>query len=147
MELATTFIGRRISEQLRKMTTMKDKEKLLFDVLKIFNEEQCTYLKNIYNDLNTADKKEFLAYCEHKIHFNQPSMNEHSPIFYRIMELSEKYADFLKPDKMFINKFGRVAGYKINIYIDISCILSTNYQKEKLRTIPFAITLKIIKYL
>lgn len=107
MELATTFIGRRISDQLRKMTTMKDKEKLLFDVLKIFNEEQCTYLKNIYKDLNTADKKEFLEYCEHKIHFNQPSMNEHSPIFYRIMELSEKYADFLKPDKMFIHKFGR----------------------------------------
>lgn len=108
MELATNFIGKRVSETMRHMKTMKEKDKLLFDVINIFNPDEYIYLKNIYKGLDTEGKKTFLKYCEEKkIHFNQPSMSESSPIFYRIMELKNKYEDILKPDKMYIQKFGR----------------------------------------
>ena len=108
MELATNFIGKRISEQMRHLSTMKEKEKILFDVIKIFNPDQHDYFKTKYKSLDTAGKKEFLSYCENvKIHLNQPSMNEKSPIFYRIMELKNKYSELLEPDKMYIYKFGR----------------------------------------
>ena len=108
MELATNFIGKRVSEAMRHMKTMKEKDKLLFDVINIFNPDEHIYLKNIYKELDTEGKRSFLKYCEDKkIHFNQPSMSESTPIFYRIMELKNKYADILEPDKMFIHKFGR----------------------------------------
>ena len=108
MEIANNFIGKRISEKMRHLSTMKEKEKLLFDYIKDFNSKQHDFLKDIYKGLSTAEKKEFLSYCENvKIHVNQPSMNEESPIFYRLMNLKNKYADILEPDKMFIHKFGR----------------------------------------
>lgn len=108
MELATNFIGKRISQYMRSLSTMKEKEDVLWDVLNIFNPKQCEYFKGIYYDLSDAKKKEFINYCETvKIHFNQPSMNEDTPIFYRLQTLKAKYSDILQPDKMYIHKFGR----------------------------------------
>jgi len=108
MELATNFIGKRISEKMRHLSSIKEKEKLLFDVLEIFNEDEYIYFKNIYKNLDASGKKSFIKYCEEtKIHFNQPAMGEKIPIFYRLMELKNKYSEILEPDKMFIYKFGR----------------------------------------
>lgn len=108
MELAANFIAKRISQKMKTFTTMKDKEKLLFEFLKIFNEDQYSFLFNKYKNLSTEKKKEFLSYCENeKIHLNQPSINEKVPFFYRIIELENKYKELLAPDKMYIQKFGR----------------------------------------
>lgn len=108
MELSTTFFGKRISEEMRHRKTMKDKEKILFDALKMFNPDEHVYFHNIYRNLTTDDKKDFLSYCENvKIHFHQPTIDEKVPFFYRMLSIYEKYADLMKPDDLYIYKFGR----------------------------------------
>jgi len=108
MELSTTFFGKRISEEMRHRKTMKDKEKILFDAMKMFNPDEHDYFHNIYKNLSTEDKKDFLSYCENvKIHFHQPTIDEKTPFFYRMLSIYEKYSDLMKPDDLYINKFGR----------------------------------------
>lgn len=123
-ELATNFIGKRISEYMRtKLTTLKEREKIYFDVLTMFNSEEAKYLKTKYKNLTTKQKQEWMDYCmNHKIHFHQPSMTEESPIFYRLDAIREKYKDILAPDTMYIQKFGREIqciepSYIANMYI------------------------------
>lgn len=122
-ELATNFIGKRVSAHMKTLKTMKEKEKILFDVLKMYNVDYCEFLMKKYKAMTTEEKKNFLQYCEDvKIHFNQPSMGEKEPMFYRIMNLKEKYKDILNPDEMWVHQFGRdircvMDGYIANMYI------------------------------
>lgn len=108
-EMATNFMSKRISQKLRSLRTMREKEKLLFDYIYMFNEDFHRFIKeDTYDKLSKEEKKEFMSYCENvKIHLHNPSMWEKKPIFYRLYDIYEKYKDLFAPDDMYIMKWGR----------------------------------------
>lgn len=108
-EQATNFIGRKCQEQMRKLPTREEKCDLLFDILTMFNEEYCRYLKDKYQGMSEEEKDLFIWYCENvRIHFHQPPIEEAGmePIFYRIGHIVDKY-DWIKPEKTYVYKWGR----------------------------------------
>lgn len=119
----TNFIGRRVGEYMRSLKTREEKENIMFDVLRIFNAEQCEHLERQYSRCSEKEKDDWISYCENvKIHFHQPSMTESEPIFYRLSKIYDKYANILQPDDIYIHKFGRdikciMPGYISNMYV------------------------------
>lgn len=108
-EQATNFIGRKCQEQLAKLPTREQKCDLLFDVINMFNDEYCMYLKDKYQGMNEEEKDLFIWYCENvRIHFHQPSIEDTGmkPIFYRLGQMVDKY-DWIKPEKTYVYKWGR----------------------------------------
>lgn len=108
-EQAANFIGRKCQEQLHKFTIREEKEDLLFDVIKMFNEEQYRYLKDKYQGMGEEEKDKFVWYCENvRIHFHQPPIEDAGmePVFYRLGHIVDKY-DWIKPEKTYVFKWGR----------------------------------------
>lgn len=106
-EVAINFICDKVRAQMKKMTNRKAKEILLFDVMHELNEVQAKKMKEIYDKLSEAGKDEFIEQCiTNRIYIHQKPMWETKPIFYRLLDIHNKY-DFLQPYKMFINKWGR----------------------------------------
>ena len=88
----------------------KEKEKIFFDVLNILNTKECKQMKSIYNNLDKDGKQHFFDDCEtYGVNVHLPPLWEDKPIFYKFIELYNKYGDvFLQPQDVFVNRFGRV---------------------------------------
>ncbi len=105
-ELYITFVCNRTREQLAKMKTLKEKEKLLFDVIKELNERQHMFMYGYYKELSTQEKKDYIQSCiDDGIYIHQQPVFETKAIFYRLMDLTKKY-DWLKPYDMYVKKWG-----------------------------------------
>lgn len=59
-----TFRGRRILERMRQETSLKEKEKLLFTFIKIFNENEAEAVVENYKKLSSIQKKSFMEETE-----------------------------------------------------------------------------------
>lgn len=108
-EQAANFIGRKCQEQLHDLHSRSEKENLLFDIFKMFNEEEYRYLMDKYQGMSEEDKDMFMWYCENvRIHFHQPPIEDDGmdPIFYRLGHIVDKY-DWIKPEKTYVYKWGR----------------------------------------
>lgn len=106
-ELASNFCSRKVSEEMRDLPTLKDKEELLWKYVNMMNSDQCKKMKRTYSKLSKKEKEAYIAYCENvRIHIHQPPMWEESPIFYRLGKVKDTF-DFIKPDTVYINKWGR----------------------------------------
>ena len=106
-ELASNFCSRKVSEEMRDLPTLKDKEELLWKYVDMMNSDQCKKMKRTYSKLSKKEKEAYIAYCENvRIHIHQPPMWEESPIFYRLGKVKDTF-DFIKPDTVYINKWGR----------------------------------------
>ena len=106
-ELATNFCSRKVSEEMRDLPTLKEKEELLWKYVGMMNSAQCKSMKLTYSKLSKKEKEDYISYCENvRIHIHQPPMWEESPIFYRLGKVKDTF-DFIKPDTVYINKWGR----------------------------------------
>lgn len=106
-ELYSTFILDRTRERMAKMTTLKEKEKLLFQIVKDFSEIQYESMYEHYKTLSKKEKEEYMNDCIYEgIHIWEMPIWEESPIFYRLYKMYKKY-DWLKPYKMYQRKWGQ----------------------------------------
>ena len=106
-ELSINYICNKVRAQMSKKKTLKQKEKLLFDIIRDFNEVQADKMRKIYDDLSDEEKEEYIQACiEDRIFIHQNPLWETTPIFFRLLKIYEKY-DFLTPYDLYINKWGR----------------------------------------
>ena len=106
-EITINFICNKVRAQMSKMKSLKAREKLLFDIIRDFNEVQASRMKEVYDKLSTSEKKEYIQSCiDDRIFIHQNPLWETKPIFFRLLDIYNKY-DFLTPYDMYINKWGR----------------------------------------
>lgn len=106
-EITINYICNKVRDQLSMLKTLKQKEKLLFDIIKEFNERQASEMKATYDTLSKEEKEAYIQdVISDRIYIHQSPMWETKPIFFRLLDIYKKY-DFLKPYDCFINKWGR----------------------------------------
>ena len=106
-ELCITSICYQVRQKMREMESYKDKEHLLFSIINDFNEIEHDYMWKAYNELDEAGQKKVIDDAiEDGIYINISPIHETIAIFYRIQNILNKY-DFLKPQKVYINRHGR----------------------------------------
>lgn len=105
-ELEINFITNTVCAKLSTMTDRREQEKLLFGIIEDFNERQAKDMKEIYSKLSDYEKDCYIQDCiEEGIYIHQQPMWESKPIFFRLLNIYNKY-DFLKPHDIYINKWG-----------------------------------------
>ena len=107
-EMFTNFASRKVGEEMKLLSTMKEREKLLWDYIGMFNPQQRKEMKAVYDKLPKKEKEEYLDYCMNvKIHMHQrPAWDTEDPIFYRLSRIADTF-DFIQRDDIYINKWGR----------------------------------------
>lgn len=130
-ELSINFICNKVRAQMSKMKTRKQKEKLLFDIINDFNEEQAASMKDIYDNLDEDEKNKYIDSCVNdRIFIHQNPMWETKPIFFRLLDIYKKY-DFLTPYNMFIDKWGRTIPLLNPSYVGEMYILKLKQTSRK----------------
>ena len=113
-ELMMTSICYKVRLRMKEMEDYNERENLLFDILKMFSEDEYRQMWDIYNGYDDYGKKQFIDDAINDgIYIHQPPLWEKEPIFYRIRKILQKY-DWLKADTLYLNKWGR----KIKILSD-----------------------------
>lgn len=106
-EIFINFCFDSLVAHMRSFKTTKEKEKLLFDALKLYNPEYGEEQENIYKSLTKQQKEEWFEDIErHGVIVRDIPLQESEPIFYRLMRLYYAY-DFIVPYQLFIDKWGR----------------------------------------
>lgn len=130
-EMSTNFICNRTRERMKSMKSFKDKESLLFDIIYRFNEKQCKEMKKRYDLLNKKEKEEYIQSCiDDGIYIHQPPLNETIPIMYRLIDIYKTY-DWLKPYKIYINKWGRKIRCLNDVFLGEMYILKLKQTSRK----------------
>jgi len=107
-EMFINSASRKIRAKLSELKTLKEKEKLLFDYIEIWNEEQEDEMHQYYKSLDKKDKEKYIQDAiDDGIYIHQTPLWETKPIFYRCLELMKKYP-FIKRDNLYINKWGKL---------------------------------------
>ena len=108
MEIYGTFILDRAREQLAKMKKREDQEKLLFEMLEIFDHDYGLEQKDIYRNLSNKEKDEYMSDCiTDGIYVRiDESRPDDITFFYRLVDLTKKYK-WIKPYDLYVNKWGR----------------------------------------
>ena len=106
-EQSINFIGNRVVERLKTLSSLKEKEDILFDIIKRFNPVQHKEMKEYYKGLITSDKKKFFEdIYETGIYIHMPPMWESEPMFDKLTKIYKDY-DWIKPIDVYVNRFGR----------------------------------------
>lgn len=105
MELYANFILTKTRERMATFKTRAQKESLLFEMIRNFNKDEAKEMKKIYDSLDKSDKEIFIDDCiNNGIYIHQSPIKEDRPFFYKLEDIRNKY-DWLKPYKMYINKW------------------------------------------
>lgn len=107
-EVSINFILDNIRDKLKFGNyNMKEKEKEIFEIMKMFNKEQYEKMYSVYKNLNKKEKEEYIDSCiNKKIFIRQNPIQEDYPLFYKLIEIYEKH-NWIKPYKMYVEKWGR----------------------------------------
>ena len=104
-ELFITGCSYQVRLKMKELSSYKEKEKLLFDFINNFSEEEYKSVKADYNKLTKRGKEKYIdETIEDGIYIHQPPIGETRPIFYRCIDCLKKF-DFLKPDDLYIRKY------------------------------------------
>lgn len=107
IEQSINFICNRTRDKLKTLTTMKEKEELLFKLIGMFNETQEKRMHKLYQGLSDKNKEEFFkSIYDNGIYINIPPMWEDEPIFDKLAKIYDEF-DWIKPYDVYVNKFGR----------------------------------------
>ena len=106
-EMSINFICSRVVERLKTMSTLKEKEALLFDIIKRFNEDQYKSLKAYYSELKTKEKQNFFENIyESGIYIHMRPFWEKETLFDIIRKIYNDY-EWIKPINVYVNRWGR----------------------------------------
>lgn len=107
-EMFINSASRKIRHKMSELKTLKEKETLLFDYINIWNEDQYSEMYKYYKSLNKKEKESYMQDAiDDGIYIKQTPLWETKPIFYRCLDLMEKYP-FIKRDDMYIKKWGKL---------------------------------------
>ena len=107
-EMFINSASRKIRHKMSELKTLKEKETLLFDYINIWNEDQYSEMYKYYKSLNKKEKESYIQDAiDDGIYIKQTPLWETKPIFYRCLDLMEKYP-FIKRDDMYIKKWGKL---------------------------------------
>lgn len=107
-EQEITFICNRAIERMRTVD-LKEKEKIFFTIIEIFNKEEYEALLQFYNNkYTTNDQKEsfFERIMDKGIYIIVPPLWEDRPLIDKIIEVY-KELPWIKPYQVYVNRFGR----------------------------------------
>lgn len=104
-EQSINHITNAVKKKLKELKSDKDRETLLFDIIGRFNKSQEKDLRAYYNKLKK--KSEFWEdiYNDH-IYIHMIPLWEERPLYDIIVDIYSDY-EWIKPTKMFVNRFGR----------------------------------------
>jgi len=106
-EIAMNNASFQIRQKMMELKTITAKEKLLFDFIKIFNEDQEEEMHADYRRMDRLQKEAYIkSAIEDGIYIHWNPMWEKIPIFYRYQNLKKTYP-FIKPVTTYIRKWGR----------------------------------------
>ena len=106
-EVSTNFVIDKAISKMKTLDSYKERESLMFELIKDFNPKQEKKMKAVYKKLSKSEQKDYIDCVMDGFFFiNQPPLGEDSPWFYRLINVYNKY-DWLEPDDIYINKFGR----------------------------------------
>lgn len=107
-EMFINSASHKIRERMNTLSTLKEKEKLLFDYINIWNEDQYIEMYSYYKTLSKKEKESYIDDAINDgIYIKQTPLWETKPIFYRCLDLMKKYP-FIKRDQMYIKKWGKL---------------------------------------
>ena len=130
-ELTINYICNKVRAHMKNMSTLKEKETLLFGLIKDFNEKQEKEMKKKYSSLTKKEKEEYIESCiNDRIFIHQSPMWETKPIFFRLLDIYKKY-DFLTPYDIYINKWGRTIKCLNNAFVGEMYILKLKQTSRK----------------
>ncbi|HAU84849.1 MAG TPA: hypothetical protein DCW90_04920 [Lachnospiraceae bacterium] len=89
------------------LKTLKERGNFLFEFISMFNERQGRMMKKTYDELTTSEKKEYIeGVMDGHIYLNMMPVGEDRPFFYKLLDVYKKY-DWIKPEEIYIHRFGR----------------------------------------
>lgn len=101
-----------VSREMKKQTSLKMKETLLFDAIKRLNKNQYDQMYPKYQSLSKEKKEEYIQSCiDVGIFTHQDMIEEDESIFYKLMRIEEE-VPYLKADDLYIYRWGHV--YRMN---------------------------------
>ena len=116
-EMHITWATGCTQREMQKAKTLKEREKLLFDMIKRLNKDQYEQMYHVYKGLSTEAKEKYIEnVMENGINIHQDMINEDESIFYKLMRI-EKEVDYLKPDDLYIYRWGHVHRMNANYYM------------------------------
>ena len=114
-EMALNHITQRCARYMKTLPTREAQENTFFELLYDFDPDYADETKRIYLGLSEEEKDEymhFVVYGDDKyrngIFLRDVAFKEKTPIFYRIMNIWNKYSDsWLKYNRLYVKKWGR----------------------------------------
>ena len=107
IEQSINFICDRTIERLKTLSSFKEREELLFGIMKYFNNKTCEELRTYYNKLSESGKNAFYeSIFTDGIFVHIPPLWEEVPMFDRLKALYKEFP-WIQPYKVYVQKFGR----------------------------------------
>ena len=114
-ELALTFIEDKCARYMQTLSSREEQEHVFFELLEDFDPEYNRESQRIYYGLSEEDKDDYMHSVvygndiySNGIFLKDTAFTEKVPIFYRILNIYNKYKDtWLKTDRVYIHKWGR----------------------------------------
>nr|DAR65086.1 MAG TPA: bifunctional DNA-directed RNA polymerase subunit beta/beta' [Caudoviricetes sp.] len=97
----------KIRNHMRLCDTIKDKEKILFKYIGLFNEEQARDMGDDYKKKSKKEKEKYIQDAiDDGIYIHQTPLWETKPIFYRCIDVLKEFP-FITRDGLYIRKWGK----------------------------------------
>lgn len=104
-EPSVTFVLERIRQYMDTLDDIKEKEEILFDVLKIFNPKYSERVFDVYKDLNDKKKEKFIKSCiKDGIYIELRPIDSEVSLRDSMVDMYTKYKEILTPYNVFIPK-------------------------------------------
>lgn len=108
IEQSINFVTEHVVEKLKTIDNIKEKEKLVFDIVGRFNNKQAKAMKKFYKSLKQSKKELFFKQItEYGIYIHIPPLWEEKPIFDTLSQIYKDYP-WIQQYKVYIKKFGRI---------------------------------------
>ena len=107
IELFVNGCSYQVQQYMKTLRTYKQKERMLFDYINTFNEDQFRHFYDEYMDMDKEAKKDYIdSAINDGIYIHLDNLGETTPVFYRCIHALEKFP-FIKEDDLYIRKWGR----------------------------------------
>ena len=108
IEQSINFVTDHVVAKIKTMDDIKEKEKLVFDIVERFNAKQAKAMKKFYKKLKPSKRELFFKQIiDYGIYIHIPPLWEDTPIFDVLGKIYKDYP-WIQKYRVFIKKFGRI---------------------------------------